>query len=79
MASSAWLTARHPSASGATISPLSAWRKWIIDAPAHITEVAAIWYRLYLIVTLVVIALTLPALVLTALAFWFGFGIRWGW
>lgn len=55
------------------------WRYWLIDAPAKITEVASVWYRLYFMVLLWIAALTVPALLLTTLVLWFGFGIRWGW
>lgn len=55
------------------------WRKWLIDVPAHITDVAGTWYRLYLIVVLLIAGPGLVFMVLLSLGLWFGFGIRWGW
>lgn len=55
------------------------WRYWLIDVPAHITEVGLVWYRLYWLVVLSIAALVLPVTVVTILVLWFGFGIRWGW
>lgn len=55
------------------------WRALLIDGPAHITEVAIVWYRLYSIALLWIVALTVPAVTLATLILWFGFGVRWGW
>lgn len=55
------------------------WRRVLIDIPARITEVGYVWYRLYWLIVLSVIAVVLPAMVVSTLVLWFGFGIRWGW
>lgn len=54
-------------------------RYWLIDLPAQITEAIGVWYRLYWIVVACLCALVGPAMVLSVLVLWFGFGIRWGW
>lgn len=54
-------------------------RFWFIELPARITEVLAVWYRLYFLVVLSVAAVILPLMTLVILILWFGFGIRWGW
>jgi hypothetical protein len=54
-------------------------RRYLIDLPAHVTEVGFVWYRLYLMVVLWVAATVPPLMLITALVLWFGFGIRWGW
>jgi hypothetical protein len=56
-----------------------AWRRYLIEIPARITEVASVWYRLYWIVVMCLAALIGPALVIAVLVLYFGFGIRWGW
>lgn len=54
-------------------------RYWLVELPARITEIVAVWYRLYMTVIVMAAAVVLPLMVLTMLALWFGFGIRWGW
>ena len=54
-------------------------RYWLIDLPAHVTEVGMTWYRFYLMVLLWVFATAPLAALLTSLVLWFGFGTRWGW
>lgn len=54
-------------------------RYWLIDVPAQITEAVGVWYRLYWLIVACLCALVAPAMVLSVLVLWFGFGIRWGW
>lgn len=58
------------------------WRYWLIDAPAHLTEVGLVWYRLLFMVLLwcaaAGAAIGLVG-VMASLVLYFGFGIRWGW
>lgn len=55
------------------------WRTALINWPARITEVASVWYRLYLIALLWMAAIIPLGTVIIALTLWFGFGVRWGW
>jgi hypothetical protein len=55
------------------------WRFWLVDLPADLTDIGLAWYRLILTLPLVIGATIVPVMVLTSLALWFGFGIRWGW
>ena len=55
------------------------WRRWLVDAPARITEVGFVWYRAYLLILCTIGALTVPVMVVTMLVLWYVFGIRWGW
>lgn len=55
------------------------WRYWLLELPARIAEVAAVWYRVYFTIVICVAAIILPLMTLVILILWFGFGIRWGW
>ncbi len=55
------------------------WRYWLVDVPARITDVGFAWYRLWLMLTLWLVAVVSLTTVLTVLVTWFGFGVRWGW
>ncbi len=55
------------------------WHRWLIDVPAHLTEVGATWYRLFFTWVILAVAVVCPFMVLSTLVLWFGFGIRWGW
>lgn len=55
------------------------WRYWFVELPAHLTDVALVWYRLYMTVILLIAGPGLMLCVVTMLVLWFGFGIRWGW
>ena len=55
------------------------WRTVLIDGPTAVAEVAAAWYRLYVIALLWVVVLTAPTMALATLVLWFVFGVRWGW
>lgn len=55
------------------------WRYWLIDLPARATEVGFVWYRVYLLVALVIAGPGLLLMVLLVLILWYAFGIRWGW
>lgn len=55
------------------------WRRWVIDVPARITEVGLTWYRMYLMVVLLIAGPGLLLMGSIVLVLWFGFGIRWGW
>jgi hypothetical protein len=58
---------------------MTQWRYWLVELPAKATEVGYTWYRLYLLVVLMIAGPGLLIMVLSALILWFAFGIRWGW
>jgi hypothetical protein len=58
---------------------MTAWRYWLVELPARITEVGLTWYRLYMFLLYALIAVIAPVTVIAMLVLWFGFGIRWGW
>jgi hypothetical protein len=55
------------------------WRLLLIEIPANMTEVAMVWYRVYLTVILFIGGPILTLSVLVMLLLPFVFGIRWGW
>lgn len=55
------------------------WRKWLIDVPARITEIGYTWYRMYMLVVLVIAGPCALLMGLGILVLYYGFGIRWGW
>lgn len=60
-------------------SPFMRWRYWLIDGPARLTEIGAVWYRAYLTLILILVGPGLLLMALLVLGLWWGFGIRWGW
>lgn len=55
------------------------WRRWLIDVPARLLDIAVTGYGLYLVAVITATAIIAPLMVATILLLWFGFGIRWGW
>lgn len=54
-------------------------RFWLIDLPARLADIGWRWYRLYLIIALLLAGPGLLLMGTMVLVLWFGFGIRWGW
>lgn len=69
----------HHVIEGAGYTPGVAWRRYVIDIPARITEVGLTVYRLYMMAVLLIAGPGLLLMVLTVLVLYFGFGVRWGW